>query len=301
MTSPLETYAEQIKALSARIAAGADAVIAEARKPPVPVGMPCSLANEKALFDAIRPMLPNGQITADQFQTIKAALALALLPPQGSRSLPTIGLTAADYDWAAKRLGWSTAQIKAVDLTESSGGGWFTDMRANILALDGDGGFLDGKALPKILYEAHVFARNCDPAGMFNAQAPNLSSAKWNRSLYVGGQGEYERLWKAMQLDRNAAFCAVSVGRYQILGENHAMVGFGTAESFFQAMCVSERAHLEAFVNFIVHANLVDAGRQISADPAACVAFAKGYNGKAAAQNGYADKLAGHYHDALTQ
>jgi hypothetical protein len=297
--STIDTYVAATLALLERCKEGVAAIGQEAAKPaPVPGTVQTSLPNEKALFDVLRQML-GGKLSVEQVDTIHQAIARALLPADHHRALPSIGLTPADYEWAAKRLGWSVPQIRAVDLVESAGGGWFTDIRASILSLDGDGGFLDGNALPKILYEAHVFARNTDPAGKFNATAPNLSSAKWNKSLYVGGQGEYARLWKAIALDRDAAFKAISVGRYQILGENHTAAGFGSAESFFEAMCVSERAHLEAFVTFIVNSGLVEEGRAISADAGACTPFAKGYNGSQAVANGYPEKLAREYAAAL--
>lgn len=297
--TPIETYAAGVRSLLKRADEGLDAIVLESAKAaPVVQGSPTSLPNDAPLFNVLRQML-GGTITAEQFKAIKDAIARGFLPAGIGREAPTVGLTAADYQWAAKRLGWSVPQIRAVDLTESAGGGWFTDLRASILALDGEGGFLSGNALPKILYEAHVFARNCHPVGEFNDAFPNLSSAKWNKALYVGGQGEYERLWRAMQLDRDAAFSAISIGRYQILGENHKLAGFGSAEAFFEAMCHSERAHLEAFVNFIINAGLVDEGRNISAVTEDNVPFAKGYNGPKAVENGYPAKIAAHYRDAL--
>lgn len=310
MAEQVETakqYVSQLQSLLSRAAAGMDALAEELQTlattpleiPQAPAEHLTGLPNEKALFDAIRPMLPGRRILPEQLAALKLAIARSFLPPDAARADPDRGLTDEDYAWAAQKLGWPVATIKSVDLTESAGGGWFTDIRADILALDGDGGFIDGHYLPKILYEAHVFARNTDPHGRFNAAYPNLSSSKWNKALYIGGQGEYTRLWKAVQLDRDAAFKAISVGRYQILGENHHSAGFGTAEAFFEAMCVSERAHLEAFVTFIVNSGLADEGRKISSDPAACIPFARGYNGPSAEANGYPAKLAANYKAAL--
>lgn len=250
---------------------------------------PAAPFNDTPLFTAIRSMLPGRAITPEQFRLLKAAIEAGFKPADAA---VLVGLNAADFEWAASVLGWSVPQVRAVDIVEAAGSGWFTDIRADILALDGPGGFIDGSALPKILYEAHVFARNCEPKGRFNKSHPNLSSAGWNRALYVGGQGEYERLWRAMALDREAAFRAVSVGRYQILGENYRLAGFGSAEQFFLAMQKSERAHLEAFVQFIIASGLVDEGRQISSDPASCRPFALGYNGPQADKNRYPQKIA---------
>jgi hypothetical protein len=145
------------------------------------------------------------------------------------------------------------------------------------LAKDGPGGFLDGPHLPKLLFEAHHFDRLT--GGKFRASHPNLSSRGWNRSLYVGGQGEWVRLHNAIQLDRNAALQSASYGGPQIMGFNYRLAGFGSVEAFVDAMKTTERAHLEAFVSFIINSGLGDELRKISDTPADCAAFARGYNG----------------------
>lgn len=200
-----------------------------------------------------------------------------------------IGLTSADFASAAAALKCTVAQIRAVWEVES-GGGWFQDVRADILATDGPGGFIDGPDLPKILFEAHVFDR--ETGGRFRSAHPNLSSAKWNRALYVGGQAEWLRLHRAMQLDRRAALRSASVGGAQIMGFNHEAAGFETVEAFWDAMKTSERAHLDAFASFIQTSSLTVALRLISNRAADCVPFARGYNGKGFAANNYHVKIA---------
>ncbi len=204
-------------------------------------------------------------------------------------SIAQIGLSEADFSAAAATLGCTVAQIRAVDEVES-GGGWFKDVRSDILAMDGDGGFIDGPHLPKILFEAHIFDR--ETQGRFRAQVPNLSSPRWNRSLYIGGQAEWGRLHRAMLFDREAALRSASVGRYQIMGFNHKLAGFETVEAFWEAMKESERCHLDAFVAFIGNAGLTEELRQVSNVHAACIPFAKGYNGKGYAANSYHVKIA---------
>lgn len=240
--------------------------------------------NRKPLFDAVRSIAgPLSQLQVDQIdRAIDAGLGLAVARPQ-------IGLAADDFEDAAKVLGCTVAQIRAVWEVES-GGGWFKDVRADILAADGPGGFIDGPNLPKILFEAHIFDR--ETGGRFRASHPNLSSRTWNRKLYVGGQGEWLRLNRAMQLDRRAALRSASVGGAQIMGFNHQLAGFDTVESFWDAMKVSERAHLDAFVAFIRNRGLVSALRAIRNRPADCIAFAKGYNGSGYAANEYHIKIA---------
>ncbi len=234
----------------------------------------------QSLAAAVRPFAPGGKLRGDHippFDALADALGLprddAVDPPT---TVPQIGLSAEDFAEVADRLGCEPAQIRAVWEVES-GGGWFTDVRADILALDGPGGFLDGPHLPKILFEAHKF--DAFTGGRYRKSHPNLSSAKWNPALYVGGVGEYERLHRAMMLDRDAALRSASVGGAQIMGFNHKLAGFDTVDAFWAAMKTSERAHLDAFAAFIVNSGLLGALRKVSVYHADCVPFAKAYNG----------------------
>lgn len=240
---------------------------------------------------ALRPIAPQGQLTNADVPLINQLGALweGRSPARAPDVAQQTGLTLADYQAAATALACTVAQIRAVDEVESQGG-WFKDVRADILALDGPGGFIDGPHLPKILFEAHIFDRQTE--GRFRQSHPNLSSAKWNRALYVGGQGEWTRLYRAMQLAPRAALMSASVGRYQVMGFNHKLAGFDTVEGFWDAMKRSERDHLDAFVAFIRNAKLLAALRAISSSPGDCVAFAKGYNGSGYAANNYHVKIA---------
>ena len=246
------------------------------------------MLDRKPIFDAVR-QLRGGQIFTVADVAVLDAGIDAALGVLAQTVTPQIGLTAEDFAAAAVRLGCSVPQIRAVDEVES-GGGWFTDVRSDILALDGPGGFIDGPNLPKILFEAHIFDR--ETKGRYRASHPNLSSARWNRALYVGGQGEWQRLYRAMQLDSVAALRSASVGRYQIMGFNHALAGYGTVEAFWQAMKISEAKQLTAFVSFVVNSNLADELRRISTVHADCVPFARGYNGPGYAANDYHIKIA---------
>ena len=239
------------------------------------------------VFEAVRSISPPGV-----FNDPAAIGALHnILDALGARrqAAAQIGLAQADFQSAAQTLGCTVAQIRAVDEVES-GGGWFKDVRASILDLDGPGGFIDGPNLPKILFEAHVF--DAETGGRFRASHPNLSSRTWNRALYVGVEAEWGRLHRAMQLDRRAALRSASVGRYQIMGFNHVAAGHATVEGFWNAMKESERRHLDAFVAFVQSKKLEPALRQISNVHAACIPFARGYNGSGYAANEYHIKLA---------
>ena len=247
--------------------------------------------NRAPVFSAIKSLRQGKAFSPAEVIAIDSLLGtLGIAPSSNGDPTPVaIGLTLADFRSAAATLGCTSAQIRAVWEVES-GGGWFTDVRSDILALDGPGGFLDGPHLPKILFEAHVFDRQT--AGRYRDSHPNLSSRVWNRKLYIGGQGEYVRLWKAMQLNRHAALMSASVGGAQIMGFNHGLAGFDTVEAYWEAMKVSEAAHLQAFATFIENRGLVKALKAISNSPEDCIAFARGYNGPGHARNNYHVKIA---------
>ena len=188
------------------------------------------------------------------------------MPPTGGGE----GLTEADFKRAAEKLGCEVACIKAVNEVES-----------------GKSGFLvSGK--PKILFEAHIFSKQTQHK--YDTDHPDISSPRWNKALYAGGEKEYQRLEKAMALDRAAALKSASWGRFQIMGFNHAAAGFASVDAYVEAMYRSEGAQLDAFVAFLIHSKLVAPLKEKRwAD------FARGYNGSGYAANKYDVKLKAAY------
>lgn len=202
-------------------------------------------------------------------------------------------LTPKDYSEAAALLDGDIAKLQAVKAVES-GGGWFTDVRKDILDLDGPGGFLDGPDLPKILFEAHLFS--AETGGKYDRSHPDISATKWNRKLYVGGEGEYARLHRAMLLAPDAALRSASWGLFQILGRNHKAAGYPDVRAYVEAMKAGEREQLLAFVNFIRNTSgLLAKYRKISTDPATCRPFCAAYNGPAYATHNYHGRIAAEY------
>src|SRR5690606_3053322 len=165
---------------------------------------------------------------------------------------------------AAKKIGCQVAAVRAVIDVESRGG------------------FLpDGR--PKILFERHYFSRLTKRK--FDAAAPDISHPKWGG--YKGGAAEYERLARAIKLDRDAALRSASWGAFQIMGDNFRLCGFADVEAFVKAMVSGAPAQLDAFVSFIRKTGLSD--ELIRRDWAG---FARGYNGPAFRANKYDEKLA---------
>lgn len=188
----------------------------------------------------------------------------------GSEAVTLAPLTEADYHRAAVALDCEAAAIRAVADVECGG-------RTGFLA--------DGR--PKILFESHVFARLT--GGRYNATHPDISTPNWIKN-YAGGAAEYDRLDKAMQLDREAALKSTSWGKFQIMGFNGDRVGFSSVDDFVAAQRKSEQDHLDAFVQFILSRGLSDELRQRRWDK-----FAESYNGPGYRRNRYDEKMAAAY------
>jgi len=194
-------------------------------------------------------------------------------------------ITEEDFEDAAKSIGCEVAVIKAVAEVESKGQPF------------------DKKNRPTILYERHVFARWTAPKGKYDKENPDISGLKKtyksantdNKQLVKKGKlasydlygSSYPKLAKAYSLDKNAALKACSWGKFQILGENHVAAGYKTVISFVEAMCLSEKEHLNAFINF-VNSNKILKNAAINKD---WEKFARGYNGKAYKKYKYDQKM----------
>jgi N-acetylmuramidase/Putative peptidoglycan binding domain len=168
---------------------------------------------------------------------------------------------------AAKKLGCAVAAVRSVIDVESRGG------------------FLpDGR--PKILFERHYFSRLTKHA--HDAKHPDISAKKFGG--YKGGAAEYERLGRAIALNRDAALRSASWGAFQIMGDNCKLAGFKNVEDYVAATVAGEPEQLDAFVSFVTNTNLDDELRRLD-----WVGFARGYNGPAYAVNKYDRKLAAAY------
>ncbi|MFM2432333.1 MAG: hypothetical protein RLZZ511_3547 [Cyanobacteriota bacterium] len=182
-------------------------------------------------------------------------------PPQLNRS---------DYLQVAQSIGTNPATIRAVVEVEAAGSGFFSDGR------------------PKILFEAHWFSAFTD--GRYDYSHPSISSPVWNRSLYIGGVGEWDRLYRALRLDRSAALKSASWGLGQVMGFNHDKAGHSTVEEFVKAMHQSEGKQLVAMFEFIKSEDL---GPSLVVRDWA--SFALSYNGEGYRVNQYDLRLAEAY------
>jgi len=142
-------------------------------------------------------------------------------------------------------------------------------------------GFLPDRR-PLILFERHYFSRLTK--GKFDAEAPDISNKQWGG--YSGGAREYDRLARAIKLDRGAALQSASWGIGQVMGENFTAAGFPDVESMVAAFVESENAQLQGMARFIVS---IGADRNLRTHN--WPAFAAAYNGPDYARNSYDERL----------
>lgn len=238
----------------------------------------CSVHDQsiKPQFDLFQRFLRSGQ--ADPIRelfTDSIGGGLGLLVTT-TYQLPAIAtktpqrLTQKDFEDAAASLKCEVAAVKAVAEVEARGAGFFADGR------------------PKILFEAHHFARLTKQ--QYNLTHPNISSKKWNKTLYLGGTKEYDRLKEAMALDPIAAIQSASWGAFQIMGFNYKSAGFASPAEFVNAQYKNEGEHLRAFLSFVKSMKLDTHIQKKDWE-----AFAKGYNGPKYKDNNYDSLLAKAY------
>jgi hypothetical protein len=243
-------------------------------KPPLTVDGKVGPRTVTAIEDFQKHVLdrkrPDGRVDPDGRTLAALAKDFAQHAIEVSTELPATRSAAllceGDYQRAAQSLACEVACVKAVTEVESRGGGFLASGR------------------PKILFEAHIFSKHTHHK--YDAAHSDISSAKWNKKLYKGGEKEYERLIKAMSLDRAAALQSASWGLFQIMGFHCKKTGFASVDAYVEAMFESEGRQLDAFINFIQASKLDEHLRVRRWGD-----FAKGYNGPGYAENQYDRKL----------
>ncbi|MDH4186085.1 MAG: N-acetylmuramidase domain-containing protein [Nitrospira sp.] len=143
-------------------------------------------------------------------------------------------------------------------------------------------GFLPTRQ-PVILFERHIFHRLTN--GRFDAEAPDLSNVR--PGGYGSTETQYERLGRAIRLDREPALKSASWGLGQIMGFNASIAGFRNVETMVEAMCRSEDAQLKGVAAYIDSTGLTKPLKRQD-----WAAFARGYNGEDFKKNRYDEKLA---------
>jgi hypothetical protein len=171
-------------------------------------------------------------------------------------------IAAAEMAALADELGCHPADLEAIAEVESGGFGWYRDGRI------------------KILFEKHWFFKLVAVALRATALKYGLARKSWVSPSKGGYRDQktpdqrYAILAKAIDLDREAAFASVSIGRFQIMGFNHKICGFASASAMWMKFLDSERHQLRAFANFLKSKGLIAAIRRRD-----FAKVEKGYNG----------------------
>ena len=132
-------------------------------------------------------------------------------------------------------------------------------------------GFLSDRR-PVILYERHVFSRQS--GHQFDQTHPDISGPPYGQGGYGSLTQQYDRLSRAMSLDRTAALKACSWGIGQTLGEGAADLGYPSVEVLVSQMIQSEGLQMHGIIAEIKQKHVVDAFRSKDYDT-----FARAYNG----------------------
>ena len=183
-----------------------------------------------------------------------------------SQVLVTLGLGAND----AAHI-WTVVEVETAGLTQ--GFGFRVDRR------------------PQILFERHIFRKYTD--GRFDDVAPDISGPAGGYGLISEQYGKLEKalgLCTKAKLGPEPALNSASWGMGQVMGFNHDVAGFKTAQRMVQAMIRSEDAQLASMAGFLKANGL--AKKLLEKD---WTGFAKMYNGPSYWQNHYDVKLAEQY------
>jgi len=184
-------------------------------------------------------------------------------------------LVSADFMTVADELDVDSAALRAVLTVETGGSGF------------------DAAGRPKALFERHYFYKFLAdrPDLQADAVGRGLAYPKWGEKPYPkNSDGVYAEISAACDIDLDAALRSTSWGLGQIMGNNHKMVGFDTAEDMVKNAMESELNQLRQMAAFIKAAGLLDELQNKN-----WAAFSKGYNGPQYAQNQYDVKLADAY------
>lgn len=181
-----------------------------------------------------------------------------------------------DYARAARLIGAGEDEVRAVVQVEAAGRGF------------------DALGRPKMLFEPHRFYADLTEPKRSRAINAGLAYRRWGERPYPADS--YPRLEQAMAIDKQAALRAASWGLGQIMGSNHKMVGYASAEEMVLDLLDDEEAHLTQMIRFIVASGLDDDLREIAArkrasTPEDWAPFARVYNGPGYAKHGYHNKL----------
>lgn len=182
-------------------------------------------------------------------------------------------LTDDDFERMSLLLDCEVATIKAVQEVESAGCG-----------------FIENN-MPTILFEGHIFWNQLKKHGInpehYVYGNEDILYRKWTKSYYEGGIAEYDRLERAMSIDKDSALESASWGMFQIMGFNYDVCSEKCVSDFVDKMYEGEYWHLIMFGRFLKKNNMIKYLQNKD-----WAGFAYRYNGSGYRENRYDEKLA---------
>ena len=166
----------------------------------------------------------------------------------------------------------------------------------------------DGRMI--IRFEAHQFKKYLKNPQLFNRhfrfgapvwekQAFRTSATGPWRKLHTGASDSQNAEWDALAfartLDDEAALNSISMGMGQVMGFNHAGLGYATVQAMFKAMRKDARAQIAGIFDYLLARGTGALNAMRNRDFFAVAGF---YNGVSAQQGTYRDLMTNAY-DAL--
>jgi hypothetical protein len=207
--------------------------------------------------------------------TLQAQVFCFKFEPLNPSNMPT----ELEYEVEAKKYNVEVAALKAIAEVESLGSGFLPDGR------------------PKILFEGHKFwqqlqSKKINPNNYLPANK-DILYPNWTKEFYAKKgdlYGEYDRLNRAIFIDRDSAYMSCSYGTYQILGSNFKLCGYDDIEEFVIALGQNEINQLRALLQYLDARNMIGLLNMHN-----WAVFAYMYNGPRYKENDYDLKLSQAY------
>lgn len=175
-------------------------------------------------------------------------------------------LSAADFAALAKKYDIQESRLRAVAEVEARGSGY--DSQNRLIAL----------------YEPHIAYRYSKGVTQNKLVAAGIAYKSWKRDY---PKTSYDRIDRCAQIaGEEVAALSTSWGMGQIMGFNHASLGFPNAIALVNWLAVSEANQLEGIVLFAKSKGIFSALKNGDWET-----FANGYNGSGYKQNKYDIKL----------
>lgn len=192
------------------------------------------------------------------------------------------------FEKLAVEMGVEKEVFQAVSIVESGGRGSFID--------------IDGKKLPKILYERHYMYRFCktkfskDQLSKLKKNNPELVNEiptyKDKNASYGSEKIQYEKLKKAKKIDEDSAIKSCSWGKFQVMGKYYDYL-YSSSKDMELAMTTCELQHYAYFKVFLEDVTGLSMIKAMKAKNWAKIAEL--YNGEDYEKTGYHIKMEKEY------